>query len=161
MTLESKAGHALANFGRAEYDAEFEPDAEASEGTALVTVDEMRELLGPSQREQTQKVVLAFRKRIREAEREVEEMAVREAALQANNRTAVEHSAKLAAERDHWRDVKDEVWRDRQSYESKISELEKDLEDAQRQLTDMRLTIDKMPLEPVKAGWLSRIFGLA
>jgi hypothetical protein len=90
---------------RAEYDAEFESD----EGHALAKVEasEVLELLGPSQRERGNKVVLAFRKRIKEAEREVLEMQEREVAYQTANRVATDHSAQLAAERDHWRDLKD------------------------------------------------------
>lgn len=89
---------------KADYEAEFEP---TSNGEAIVpmeqVVDEVKALLAPSMRTQVHKLTLAYSARVREAEREVAEMAEREVALKGSNRDLVEHNKRLAAERDEWR----------------------------------------------------------
>ena len=89
---------------KAEYDAEFDPDDGA---LAKVDPNEVMELLGPSQLDKNKKVILAFRRRIRDAENEVEEMQQREVYMQTVNRDAAAHNTRLAEERDMWRDLKD------------------------------------------------------
>lgn len=104
---------------RAEYDAEFEPDAgaEAAAQTAdvqaqLAKIESadaggLASLLGPSPRTIIQRIELEFRRKIRDMEREVAEMMEREVALKQSNRTSTEHSHKLAEERDYWLNLKD------------------------------------------------------
>lgn len=98
MSTEAEQALATREATKAEYEAEFgdEPKADA----LTITEAEVLDLLGPSRRDRTQKLVLAFRKRIHDAEREVAEMQEREVALQTQNQAHVSHQAKLKQERE-------------------------------------------------------------
>ena len=133
---------------RAEYDAEFDPDERA---LAKVDPNEVMELLGPSQRERNQKVILAFRKRIRDAEHEVEEMQQREVYMQTANREATAHNTRLAEERDMWRDLKDPG--------QLVRELKEKLAAANAELEGYRKAADAIVLHPrLPLSWLDRIY---
>lgn len=87
---------------KAEYEAEFEVDAiERVEPEQMIA--ELRGLMGPSTRAQVTKLSVAFRQRMRDADREISEMQERESALQASNRALQAHNKRLSDERDEWR----------------------------------------------------------
>jgi len=133
---------------RAEYDAEFDPDDGA---LAKVDPNEVMELLGPSQRAKNQKVILAFRRRIRDAEHEVEEMQQREVYMQTANREAIAHNTRLAEERDMWRDMKDPG--------QLVRELKEKLAAANAELEGYRKAADAIVLHPrLPLSWLDRIY---
>ena len=132
---------------RAEYDAEFDPD----DALAKVEPNEVMELLGPSQRAKNQKVILAFRRRIRDAEHEVEEMQQREVYMQTANREATAHNTRLAEERDMWRDLKDPG--------QLVRELKEKLAAANAELEGYRKAADAIVLHPrLPLSWLDRIY---
>jgi predicted RNase H-like nuclease (RuvC/YqgF family) len=115
-----------------EYGAEYPDESPGDGAIEQVTHDDVLDLLGPSRRDKTQKLVMAFRKRILDAEREVAEMQEREAALQNANQAHVAHQAKLKAEREElfalldgnapgWRELREENAR----LKVKVAEVER------------------------------------
>ena len=140
MSTEAEQALATREATKAESEAECgdEPKADA----LTITEAEVLDLLGPSRRDRTQKLVLAFRKRIHDAEREVAEMQEREVALQTQNQAHVSHQAKLKQEREElfalldkdapqWRTMREE----NAALKVRVEELQKRT-DAAEQVSD-------------------------
>jgi hypothetical protein len=88
---------------RVEYDEEFSPEGKLATISPDELLSDIRGLMGPSTREQVTKLSLAFRQRMREADKEGAEMLERESALKGQNDQLRAQNARLAAERDEWR----------------------------------------------------------
>lgn len=138
MTKEAQQGLASKALAKAEYEEEFASE-QGDEGKVAqaLTVVELQDLLAPSVPHQTRRVVLGLTTKLREAKREMTEMGNREAGYQEQNRRVVEHNAKLAEERDYWRDLKDPeqvvraLTEEREALRVKVAELEERLAKAQ------------------------------
>jgi hypothetical protein len=155
MSEDAKAGRESKGLARAEYEAEFAED----EALAPIDTNEILDLLGPSRDSKNRKMVLAFRTRIRHAERELEEAHDREVAYQAQNKQAIEHNFRLAAERDALAQIVDPAG-ERRDLVEELAKTRTLLDGARKQIAALEARRPIVPLvEEVPLTWWQRLWG--